>query len=308
MWFKPEFSPFKSIQEGTADPDTAWMALCLISTDPLPQPPPVSVWDTDKSSPFIIDFVTESQTAGTPISYIINNKVGNCKITVTGTGAFTVTYSGNTYPSVNSAVIIENVNENAQINIDGAGVFTLEINIHTACEKNKVNASSPSHTTPGNSEYWYCSICDKKYDSAESDANILADSEIIIPPTGHIDSLKHSAVAESCSNNGNIEYYYCQKCNANFDNTLPTALKLTEDDITIPASDHNWSNYHSYTDEYHIRECNNCNEKQTAPHRFADDSCTVCNYYVSTNTAPTIWDAIIEFFAYLFNIIFSIFR
>ncbi len=36
MWFKPDFSPFDKIKDGTADPDTAWMVMCCtVSGEPV---------------------------------------------------------------------------------------------------------------------------------------------------------------------------------------------------------------------------------------------------------------------------------
>ena len=52
-------------------------------------------------------------------------------------------------------------------------------------------------------------------------------------------AVKVPAKAATCTEDGNIEYYYCANCGKYFsDATL--SKELTKDDVTLPAKDHEW--------------------------------------------------------------------
>ncbi len=70
-------------------------------------------------------------------------------------------------------------------------------------------------TATGIREYWSCSACGYNYDS-ESGDNVLSDDELIIPAHKH-DLTAHSAVGESCTEAGNVEYWTCSECKKNYD-------------------------------------------------------------------------------------------
>lgn len=92
-------------------------------------------------------------------------------------------------------------------------------------------------TADGNTEYWYCTTCGKYYADADATREITAESTVI-PATGHISPLDHTeAKAATCTEDGNIEYWHCTRCDGYFtDADAETEIQAA--DIVIPALGH----------------------------------------------------------------------
>lgn len=72
-------------------------------------------------------------------------------------------------------------------------------------------AAEASCTTSGNIEYWYCSNC-HTYFLDEDCTQSAPEGEVIFPALGH--QLTHKEAVEStCTDGGNLEYWYCSRCN-----------------------------------------------------------------------------------------------
>lgn len=99
----------------------------------------------------------------------------------------------------------------------------------------------------------------------------------------HIHNLAyHEYTAPTCTDNGNIEYYYCTNCKMYFSDK--TALDVIEaDSISIPAC-HKWHEKHLYNKDYHYLKCQNCEEiTDRSEHLFTDYVCSICGYLQQTD-------------------------
>ena len=92
---------------------------------------------------------------------------------------------------------------------------------------------------------------------------------------------KVAAKAETCTKNGNKEYYKCNECGKMFSDNKGTK-EVTIKDVTIRAS-HTYSNKYSTDSEYHWKECSVCHEKSTkVKHTYdliIDADCNECGYH-----------------------------
>ena len=90
---------------------------------------------------------------------------------------------------------------------------------------------------------------------------------------GEHDMQAHTAVAPTCTEAGNIDYYYCTKCKTNFSDVAGT--KKIEGEVTIPATGH--------TKEAHAAEEASC----LAVGHSAYVYCTTCKKYFTDDTCAT---------------------
>ena len=104
-------------------------------------------------------------------------------------------------------------------------------------------AKAATCTEAGNIEHWYCSRCDK-YFSDEAAENEVAAADIVIDALGHVDPLEYTAAkAATCTEAGNIRYWYCSRCGKYFSNAGATT-EIALADTVIPAKGHNNPLYH----------------------------------------------------------------
>jgi len=77
-------------------------------------------------------------------------------------------------------------------------------------ELTHVEAVAPTCYENGNIEYWYCEVCGQAWLDAECtlNTNLLA----VVLPMAHGTITHVEAVAPTCYENGNIEYWYCEAC------------------------------------------------------------------------------------------------
>lgn len=90
---------------------------------------------------------------------------------------------------------------------------------------------------------------------------------------GEHDMQAHTAVAPTCTEAGNIDYYYCTKCKTNFSDVAGT--KKIEGEVTIPATGH--------TKEAHAAEEASCLAAGHAAYVY----CTTCKKYFTDDTCAT---------------------
>ena len=118
------------------------------------------------------------------------------------------------------------------------------------------NAVPHTCTADGTVEYWDCSVCGKKF----SDPNGTAEITNISDPN---DPARHSLVktdekAPTCTDDGNRAYWTCTECGNIFSDDAGLN-QTTHADVTVSATNHNWSNDWSSDGTGHWHDCVNAN-------------------------------------------------
>lgn len=116
------------------------------------------------------------------------------------------------------------------------------------------DAVPPTCTTDGNVEYWECSLCQKDFSDDKGTAEI---TDIVKSALGH-SLIKTDEKAPTCTDDGNRAYWTCTECRNIFSDDAglnPTTLA----DVTVPATNHNWSIDWSSDGTGHWHDCTNAN-------------------------------------------------
>ena len=100
----------------------------------------------------------------------------------------------------------------------------------------KVERKDPTCTENGNIEYWYCEAC-RKYFQDEALTKELKQEETIIKAKGH-NAVKTEEKLATCTEDGNIEYWYCDVCKKYFSDA-EFKNEISFDKTVIPATGHN---------------------------------------------------------------------
>ena len=93
-------------------------------------------------------------------------------------------------------------------------------------ELNHVEATDPACSKKGNKEYWYCSVCGKKFSDSAGTTGI---ADVDIAATGH-EYKEVAAKAATSDTPGNIRYWKCEKCTEVFkydDKSLTSVQAVT---------------------------------------------------------------------------------
>lgn len=99
----------------------------------------------------------------------------------------------------------------------------------------KMQAKPATCESEGNIEYYQCENCNKLFRDADGLEEITAE-DIVIGVTGH--SLLHvAAKASTCTEKGNIEYFYCRRCNKKFSDA---SGKQQISEVELNAWGHNY--------------------------------------------------------------------
>ena len=96
-------------------------------------------------------------------------------------------------------------------------------------------AREPTCTETGNNTYWTCSTCHKVFadELGESETSVFAET---IPALGH-SMVKTEAVAPTCTESGNNEYYTCSTCGKVYKDEQGDAETTAEAEV-LPALGH----------------------------------------------------------------------
>ncbi len=97
-------------------------------------------------------------------------------------------------------------------------------------------------TSEGNIAYWVCPGC-SRYFSDENATREIVDKITTIPMAPHVMKY-HSAVPNSCTQEGNIEYWGCENCTLKYSDAENTHEVV---EVTIPKDSHNMT-YHYAVD------------------------------------------------------------
>lgn len=122
-------------------------------------------------------------------------------------------------------------------NSNGQSVTTT-VNVKFNVKHNavKVERKDPTCTENGNIEYWYCEAC-RKYFHDEALTKELKQEETIIKAKGH-NAVKTEEKLATCTEDGNIEYWYCDVCKKYFSDA-EFKNEISFDKTVIPATGHN---------------------------------------------------------------------
>jgi len=97
-------------------------------------------------------------------------------------------------------------------------------------------AIAPTCTDDGKEGYWYCEDCQTKFWDEDCQDTVSSDEQLKIEATGHGLSYTEGE-EETCTKDGNREYWYCDDCDTYFldaDATQPT----TQDALVISQKAH----------------------------------------------------------------------
>lgn len=147
----------------------------------------------------------------------------------------------------------------------------------TACdhEIKPVDAAEANCTAKAHSQYWQCSKCGQIFADAEGTKTAkLKDFE-----TGKKDETKHTDLkhfpskAATCTEKGNIEYWYCSGCKEYYSDAAGT-VKTTSAKVSTSKNDHD---YYWVADEVagvHYQKCRVCGTTTgTSSHSGGTASC-----------------------------------
>ncbi len=150
------------------------------------------------------------------------------------------------------------------------------------------DAVPPTCTTDGNVEYWECSLCQKDFSDDKGTAEI---TDIVKSALGH-SLIKTDEKAPTCTDDGNRAYWTCTECGNIFSDDAGLN-QTTLADVTVSATNHNWSSDWSSDGTGHWHDCTNANCPITennqkdgyAVHTPGDEAtettpqtCDVCGY------------------------------
>ncbi len=137
---------------------------------------------------------------------------------------------------------------------------------------------SASCTLNGNTEYYECTVCEKYFSDSEATDVIADKSSVIIAKTAH-DLTHHDKKDETCTENGNTEYWECSTCQNFFSDKDGKNLIADKSQVTITAK-HLMSDEWTKTSSTHYHKCTRCDYKEDeSAHNFNSEKvCTVCSY------------------------------
>lgn len=128
----------------------------------------------------------------------------------------------------------------------------------------------------GTKEHWYCDGCDKYFTDAAATVEISkVKLDVDRDKTNHTDLEFHPAKAATCTEAGNIPYYYCSGCKDYFSDAAGTK-EITHASTILKKLDHDykWKAFESDGVEYHARECSMCGDlKDTGSHSGGEAYC-----------------------------------
>ena len=177
-----------------------------------------------------------------------------------------------------------------------------------------VEAKAATCYENGNVEYWYCSYCGTAWtDEAQTQ---LTNLKNVVTPMAHAPATHVEAVAPTCYENGNIEYWYCEACGqAWLDEacTQNTNLKAVILPMAHAPATHVEAKAPTCTENGNIEYwlCEACGQAWLdadctqntnvlavvlpAAHNYADGKCTACGAADPDYEAPATNDKLINF-------------
>ena len=117
----------------------------------------------------------------------------------------------------------------------GAALAALSLGALTACGGEEhtlslVEEQAATCTEAGNEAYYLCSHCGKLFADENAETEV-SDADVTIAALGH-EMTHHEAAAATCTEEGNIEYWSCSRCDLNFSDEAGTKEIAS---VAIPA-------------------------------------------------------------------------
>ena len=168
------------------------------------------------------------------------------------------------------------VDEEGTVKLDNSDV---EIPIDAAKHTNLVHHDAVAATCSeqGTIEYWYCDGCDKYFtDAAGTQSVSKLKLDVDEDKTNHTNLVYYPPKAASCSEEGNIAYYYCDGCKDYFSDAEGTK-EISKADTTLGKLEHSykWVAFNVDGAEYHAQECSKCGDlKNTGNHSGGEAYCS----------------------------------
>ena len=147
------------------------------------------------------------------------------------TAEFTVQPKTGLLASVYDEDIVVTGNSNGQ-----SVTTTVNVKFNVKHNAVKVERKDPTCTEDGNIDYWYCEAC-KKYFQDEALTREIKKEESIIKAKGH-NAVKTEEKLATCTEDGNIEYWYCDVCKKYFSDA-EFKNEISFDKTVIPTTGHN---------------------------------------------------------------------
>ena len=167
------------------------------------------------------------------------------------------------------------------------------VNILIKHNLERVEAKSATCTEAGNITYWKCTDCGKLFRDGEGKEEIDAQS-IVLPSLGH-NAGHFAAVDPTCQDTGNIEYWYCDRCNEYFsDKTCENKVSS----VVLATVPHDFNTLWRYDKDYHWHECayscGTTDAKSSHSLEWVVDKEATC-------TAPGVWHQECKICGYITN-------
>jgi hypothetical protein len=99
----------------------------------------------------------------------------------------------------------------------------------------RTEAVAPTCTEDGNVAYWSCAKCGKYFSDEDPTQEIFLD-DTVVAATGH-NASKTEAKAATCTEAGNVEYWYCPACGEYFSDEALTK-QISQADTVLAATAH----------------------------------------------------------------------
>ena len=168
------------------------------------------------------------------------------------------------------------VDEEGTVKLDNSAV---ELPVDAAKHTNLVHHDAVAATCceQGTIEYWYCDGCDKYFtDAAGTQSVSKLKLDVDEDKTNHTNLVYYPPKAASCSEEGNIAYYYCDGCKDYFSDAEGTK-EISKADTTLGKLEHSykWVAFNVDGAEYHAQECSKCGDlKNTGNHSGGEAYCS----------------------------------
>ena len=116
-----------------------------------------------------------------------------------------------------------------------AAMLALSLGVFAACADEEhslsyVEAVPATCTNAGHEAYYLCSHCGKLFADENAETEV-SDADVTIAALGH-EMTHHEAAAATCTEDGNLEYWSCSRCELNFSDAEGTKEIAS---VAIPA-------------------------------------------------------------------------
>ncbi len=162
-----------------------------------------------------------------------------------------------------------------------------------------VEAVAPKCDADGNIEYWYCGDCGTV--CLDADMTIISNMKNVVIPAAHTDLQHVDAVAPTCCENGNVEYWFCGDCGMVYLDADLTKVSNMKNVVDPATGEHDLSYVDVPTDDVnHKIVCKNSGkELGIEEHTYGEvdaetknQTCTKCGHIYMPGTGDNTMIAV----------------